>query len=371
MVNHNGSENEAAESKPGQSRSVSMKLGDQDLASLLDEIVHAVRNDVPIVDTMQRLASERMGQLGRVAKKIAEKLESGGSLSDTILMIKSTSAPLVATTVSSAGRSHKNRGLSNSGLGSVNADLLGMLASRIRSRVDAARVSRMMWFYPLILVTIAYAAVLFIVVPLVSDYRFHPTIEPLGIRWPSWLTQIADWLSVFPWIPPVLLIGSIIVGSIRMRRRPTFGTAVRKSAFCHALADQLSHDVPESEAISIASSLSGFPVTDVHGKASANRSPTLDDPPMKQLLSRVGGISETDQLNHAEDSNKESSRLRIAVSAAQLRYLGNLYQFDARRRQRYWSIIIPQVATVLFGLIFMTGYVWFVIGPIYREVAQW
>ena len=79
MVNHNGSENEAAESKPGQSRSVSMKLGDQDLASLLDEIVHAVRNDVPIVDTMQRLASERMGQLGRVAKKIAEKLESGGS----------------------------------------------------------------------------------------------------------------------------------------------------------------------------------------------------------------------------------------------------------------------------------------------------
>ncbi|KAA1258713.1 hypothetical protein LF1_12360 [Rubripirellula obstinata] len=365
MVKHN--ESESIDPIALHPQRGGLKLGDQDLASLLDEIVYAVRNELPIVDTMQRLGNDRLGRLGRAAKQIAGHLETGGSISDAILLIKSPSAKVVAAALSPTGQSTEPGGARSSGIGSINADLLGMLASRIRSRCDAARISRLMWFYPLILVAIAYATVLFVVVPLVSEYRFHITDQPLGIRWPNWLTQIADWLGVYPWLTPVVIIVTLIVGCFLISRRPTFGSSTRKSMFCHALADQLSHDVPESDAILVASSLSGYSVAD----SGTNADLSLSDPPIKQLLNKVGGISQSDQSDHEENSMEESSRLRIVSSTAQLRYLGNLYQFNARRQQRFWSIVIPQLATVLFGLVFMASYVWFVIGPIYREVAQW
>lgn len=343
-----------------------LKLNDQELVSLLDEIVYSVNSDVPITAAMHRMGSQRMGRLGLAAKRIAAHLESGGSLSDAILLIKSPSAKLVAATASPIGNAGRPSGLGQSGLGQINADLLGLLASRIRARFDAARVSRLMWFYPLVLVGIAYAAVLFVVVPLVSEYRFHITDQPLGIHWPTWLVQATSWLSAFPWIPPVLFVVSVLIAYFIAKKRPMFGAPMRKSLFCHALADQLGQGAPESDAILTASTLSGYPVDGL--------SPTLGDPPIRELLSDVGGIGEVDgisEVSGGDDFGKESLRLRIASSAAQFRYLGNLYQFAARRHQRIWSIVIPQVATVFFGLVFMTGYVWFVLGPIYREVAHW
>jgi hypothetical protein len=335
-----------------------VKLSDQELATLLDEIVHAVRDNLPISDALARLAANRLGRVGRVSRQMADQLRAGGSLADAMLLIKSPSSKLIAATVSSGAIQDPDHVANYSDrLGHVNADLLGLLASRIRSRSDAARISRLMWFYPVVLVGIAYAAVMWVVVPLIREYRFHVTDQPLGIHWSPWLVQCTDWLGSHAWIAPVVFGLAVLMGYLISRRRPILGGPIRKSLFCHALADQLGEGVPESKAILVASSLSDYAVS--------GSSPTLNDPAVRKLLDQVGGVSD-DQVSDDEDL-----RVRAISTAAQLRYLGNLFQYASRRHLRCWSVLLPQVATIVFGFVFMTGYVWFVLAPIYFEVAHW
>ena len=241
-------------------------------------------------------------------------------------------------------------------------NLLERLANRIRSRGDAVRVSRLMWFYPIVLLVVAYAVVLLVVVPLIHEYRFHTIEQPDGVHWPNWITTTVDWIGAAPWIPPIvfLLILILIVLFVRSGHslgRSLFVGPVRKSLFCHALADHLTEGVLESEAILSASSLSGYVV--------ASSDPTLKDSEIEALLGQAGGV------NEMVVNDEESSRAMVASTIAQLRYLGNFFHYASVRHQRRWTIIVPQAATILIGVVFLTGYVWFVLGPVYREVAQW
>ena len=162
-----------------------MKLNDREFSSLLDEMVHAVRSDLPIADAMGRLSDDRLGRVGRVAKALAEDLRSGGSLADAMSRIKTPSAHLVAV---ACGAITTSRPAGSSGDGRVNVNLLERLANRIRSRGDAVHVSRLMWFYPIVLLVVAYAVVLLVVVPLIHEYRFHTIEQPDGVHWPNWIT---------------------------------------------------------------------------------------------------------------------------------------------------------------------------------------
>ena len=336
-----------------------MKLNDREFSSLLDEMVQAVRSDLPIADAMGRLADDRLGRVGRVAGSLAEDLRAGGSLADAMSRIKSPSAHLVA---GACGSISIDSAAGSGGDGRINVNLLERLANRIRSRGDAARVSRLMWFYPIVLLVVAYAVVLLVVVPLIHEYRFHITEQPDGVHWPGWVMATTDWIGATPWIPPIvfLLILAMIVLFVRSGHalgRSLFVGPVRKSLFCHALADHMTEGVPESQAILSASSLSGYTVSGAN--------PTLKDNEIAMLLRQAGGVS---QMVVNDD---ESSRALTASTIAQLRYLGNLFQYVSKRHQRRWTIILPQIATFVIGVAFMTGYVWFVLGPIYREVAQW
>lgn len=155
-----------------------MRLNDHDFACLLDEIAYAASNQLPIPETLERIGQARLGRDGRVAKAVASHLRSGRSLADAVPRIKSPSASLVrhAFTSPTGGIRTDTVNVSDDRngvrIGDLNANLLCRLSMRIRDRANTVRMKRLMWFYPLVLVTIAYCILLFAAVPLINENEF-------------------------------------------------------------------------------------------------------------------------------------------------------------------------------------------------------
>ena len=327
-----------------------MKLDDQNYASLLDEVVDAIRNELPMVEAMDRLRDRRLGRIAKAAGQIADRLRAGESMADAISVISSPiSGPVSAAMGKAVPRGGKKEGVGCDK--NLSADQLQRLANRIRERSEATRVARLMWCYPIMLMGVGYLAILLTVVPMIQSNQFHPTQCPQGIHWPLWLSTSARILGESPWVLPIVAVVLIVIYHQAIRRRGGFVAPARIGLFCHTLADHLSNGVMESDAIRIAAAVSGHPVEVAN--------PALDQPPVLPLLKQVG-LSEEDPFGFPEET-----------TVASLRYLGNSYQHLAKRQQLFWSVFVPQFVTLAFGLVFMTGYAWFVIGPIYREVAQW
>lgn len=358
-----------------------MRLNDHDFACLLDEIAYAASNQLPIPETLERIGQARLGRVGRVAKAVASHLRSGRSLADAVSRIKSPSASLVrhAFTSPAAGIPTDTVNVTDDRNGvridDLNANLLSRLSMRIRDRANAVRMRRLMWFYPLVLVTIAYCILLFAAVPLINQNQFNAFYRPNGIHWANWFADLIKWISVHPLIPPIVFLAICLVVYLVMRRRPCFASPVRKSLFCHTMADQLIEGVPEHHAITTASALSGYDCG--ASDPGSDRLPTLRDAAVAKLLNQAGGVHQVgdEEQNGLEISSDEErqdfKRASVFSTVAQFRYLGNSYQHASKQHQRFWTTIVPQIVTVVFGFVFMTGYVWLLISPIYREVQRW
>ncbi len=311
-----------------------VKLTDLQVASLLEEIACAMQAGTPVVDSMRRLESRRLGRVARAAGAIASRLDRGESVAEAMSATSSSTGPQAAAAIQAAETSG-------------DPSLIERISLQLRERADFSRDSRLAWFYPWMLLLIGYIVAVAVMAPMIRQ------IHGRDFQWSSWVVGLAIWLQSNWWLPPLIAAGLFVLFLTWLFSRDRFPRHVRMQLFCNALADQFEHDVPEDVAIRAAAALSG------DKELMAIEQPSLKSPPVAQIVPKTDGF-----LNGAELNPKQSL-------IAQLHYLGSIYRERARRNSYFWSRILPRTAMVLIGGGLTLAYAWWVIAPVYREVAQW
>lgn len=312
-----------------------VKLTDLQFAALLEEIGCAMRNDTPIDAAMKRLQTRRLGRVGRAAETISQGLERGEGLADAVSAIHSAGGAQAAAAIRAGERSG-------------DPSLLERISVQLRRRADFDSETRLAWFYPVALLAIGYVGGALVMAPMIRK------LEGDDFHWTPWVVATARWLETNWWIPPVVVGAALLVLLSWLLLRSRFPRVVRKALFCEALADQLTHDVPDDLAIVAAAEMAG----DQEMAAIAN--PSLESPEITNVLSAC-------KIRPSESVGMSSKETIIA----QLRYLGSLYLEQARQRSYFWSRLVPRCCMVMVGAGLTLSYVWWVIAPVYREVAQW
>ena len=310
-------------------------LNDLQVAALMEEIGCAMKVGTPVVDSMRRLENRRLGRVARVAKKVVAGLERGESLSGVIGNMNSPMAKQAAAAVSAAEQSG-------------NPELLNRLALQLRRRSDYRETSRLLWFYPVLLLALGYAVAAGVMAPLVRMYN------GAEIAWPDGVVAIAYWLQSNWWIPPLVGLGVVAAIATWLYSRGRLPQQARRSLFCETLADQIEHDVPGNVAVEAAAQLSGE--TEMAGLPD----PVFESSRMKELFQDAG----SDAIAAIPGSEKQTL-------VAQLRYLGSMHAEKARRHRYLWTRFMPRMAMVTVGVALTLSYAWWVIAPVYLQVAQW
>lgn len=304
-------------------------MSDLQFADLIDEIACAIRVDTPVIDSMQRLRTRRLGRVAATAGHLADRLQSGVSLSEAIADVKSPVARQASAAVAVVQR----------GGSSV---LLERLARQLRRRHQISGALRLGYLYPLLLLAIAYLSLVMVAAPLVHDHRGR------DMMWAPWLTRSLAWMQLNVWVIPAVLAVGLVVIVMLIRRRHPLPRHNRIAMFCHSLADQIDAGIAESDAIKNAAAISGYP------SRSLPTEPSLAIPMMVKLLGNTSGELATPNL-----------------LAARLRYLASHHAELARRSDYVWSRLAPRLAMVVVGCGFVFGYAWFIIAPVYQQVARW
>ena len=309
------------------------QLSDSQLASLLDEIACSMQVNTPIMDAMQRLQKHQPASLERAAATIADGLQRGESLSNSVASIESplSREAAAATDAAAAGG---------------NTELLTRMSGQLRLRTESARRLRLAWFYPILLAVVAYVVALLVMGPLIL--RFHDS----AITWPPVVLGSAQWLQTNAWIPPLAMLGAFLGVVVWLAQRNRLPRDVRLQLFCQSLADQVMHDVAEDDAIRRAAKISGDPALQ------AIEPPTLDSLPIGQLLAE-GDVGDVAGLG-------EQQRLVCSLQRA-----ASLHAQRAARSTYLWTRLVPRLATILIGGGMIMAYASLVIAPVYRQVGQW
>jgi hypothetical protein len=191
---------------------------------------------------------------------------------------------------------------------------------------------------------------------LVGVLVMAPVIRQINgpdIHWAGWTVSLASWLESNWWLPPVLVVVAIALLLAWVYSRSRFSRPARVGLFCNTLADQFAHDVPEDVAIRAAAEMSGDP------ELIAVHEPSLKAPAVARLLASTSFPGESLGISNQQ------------ALVAQLRYLGSVHMEKARRRGYFWSRLVPRAAMVLIGGGLTLAYAWWVIAPVYVQVAQW
>ena len=308
------------------------KLSDLQASLLLQEIACAMRIGAPLNQALRRLESRRLGAVGSSAGAIADSMEKGLTLSESLRQLDPGGMAVAAAEACEQ---------------SGDPGLLDQFAFQLKRRAFVRSESRLAWFYPWVLLLVAYVVGVLVMAPLVRRYSDE------GFRWPNWVVAVAEWVGVYGWVPPTIGILLFAAMSFWLWRRRTHSRPMRLSLFCAALADQISHDRPEQDAITLAADFSGDP------SLKSIRQPTLLSPGVVGVVDHQG-----DWRRIVEQGDK------LSMLAA-LRYRALLFEQSARRREYLWMRFMPRLAMVLVGAGLVLSYVWWVIAPVYREVATW
>jgi uncharacterized membrane protein YhaH (DUF805 family) len=227
---------------------------------------------------------------------------------------------------------------------SGSTDLLASLSRLLRRRYEYARQFRLVWFYPLVLLIVAYGVAVLSLAPVIERLRDR------GTEWHPWVLQAASWLSSHAGlgIAAITIVSGLF--AVLFARGGRMSRSERLSLFFESLADQFAHGVAEGDAIHAAATVADEP------SLMAIQSPSLASPEVARLLGEAGPF--------ADDTEP-------AAGIARLRYLGTLQAQRARRRQFIASRLLPRVTMIVVGGGIVLGYVCLVIAPLYRQVAQW
>ena len=308
------------------------KLPDLQASLLLEEIACAMRIGAPMDESLRRLQSRRLGAVGSVAGRIADGVEQGLSVAEAIRAVDPESEAAAAVEVC------QRRG---------DPSLLEQIAFQLRRRASVRAESRLAWFYPWVLLAVGYLVAVFVLAPMVR--RFNGD----GVRWPNEIVAAAEWLENNWWIPVIIVVAVLGVLSWLFRRSTRQSRPIRLSLFCSALAEQIQHDVPEAEALRLAAGLAGDASLMSSGEA------TLLSP---IVVDRIDGSGDWQRMVKQGD--------KLSMVAA-LRYRARSYEEQARRRDFLWMRVVPRALMVLVGAGLVLAYVWWVIAPVYRQVATW
>jgi len=316
-------------------KSNSIRLSNLQLASLLEEIASAMRSDIPVSDALRRLQSNRLGRVGRAAGSIAERLEAGQTLPAAFDSLGTARSGQVSAGFFAAQKVNQ-------------PELLKRLAVHLRRRDQYARSLRLAWFYPILLVFVAFFISVRYLAPMVLANSGGLT------NWPDWVIAtsrflVADW--GWPLCGLVLLLLLLI---LCLRSKTRLPRSIRMQLFCSTLADELEHDVPDGIAIESAAYLSGDP------ELIAMKDPSLNAPQMQRILAEI-------DLPTDDISTVDRNRLIIPL----LGLVASKHAERAYRQVYFYSRWLPRFAMSVLGGGFIFGYVWFVIGPVYRQVVHW
>lgn len=312
-----------------------VKLSDLQVASLLEEIACAMRVGTPISQSMRRLESRRLGRIAVAARLIADGLERGEAAADALGRVDSP----VKAQAAAAIRACQENG---------NSGLLERMAHQLRQRSEHARSFRLAWFYPWLLLAVGYGVGVVVMAPIIREMNGQ------AIDWPAWLVGLATWLEHAWWLPPLGIVVGMAMIMFWHRNRDRFPRAARLALFCNSLADQFAYDVPEDVAIRSSAEMSG------DARLMSIQQPTLQSDEVARIvtMSDPGGAQVLD------------GPLK-ATLIAKLRFLGSLHSERARQQAYLWSRFVPRMAMVAIGFGIVFSYVWWVIAPVYRQVAQW
>jgi general secretion pathway protein F len=166
-----------------------------DLAALNDEIAALVRAGVPLERGLLRAGDDLPGRLKTITQVLGSRLNRGESLPAALEAEKSAIPPLYRAIVEAGSRS-----------GRLSAALEG-LARYVRSYSEARAAIGVALWYPILVLSLAYALFLGLVIEVVP--RFIGAFESLGlevIRPLHWLEQVGE-LAPYWWpVWPVLLV---------------------------------------------------------------------------------------------------------------------------------------------------------------------
>ena len=312
-----------------------VKLNDLQLASLLEEIAAAMDAGVPVADTMKRLGSRRLGPVAKISRELARELERGKSPADAF---ESTQSPTLEQAAAVMTACEKSKDTS----------LIQSLASQLRSRHQYTRMARLSWLYPIFLLIIGYIIAAAVMAPLV---RLN---QGRDIAWDNWIFQLATWLATFWWVPPIVFVIGVVLLLLYLSRQRSIPLHASKQIFFQCLADQVENGVPESEALRMAAMMSA------QETITADAKPTFDSPAVKAIMSET-----KDPVADVVMPNDH------ATLVARLRYAGVLHREEARKNEYFWGRLAPRIAMVVFGGGLTLSYAWWIIRPVYQQVALW
>lgn len=309
------------------------ELSDLQLATLLDEIASAIRVGTPIVDTVERLNQRHLRHVAAAAHSISEALQRGEDIADAVGSIDSPYREQAAAAVSVAAKNG-------------DTDAIERLSRLLRTRTEYSRRVRLGWFYPLMLLVIGYGVGVIVMGPLVRRFQGQ------GVDWPEPVLATFQWLESYWFVAPVVVGLLIAVVWIAFCTGHRFPKPARLSLFCRSLADQLTHDVVAEDAIGRAAKLSGDQALQ------SLASPNLDTPAIRSVLS----------VGHAPEIPGAGTKEALI---AKLRYAATVYAERDRLHSYLWTRLAPRAAMVAVGVSMILSYVWYVIAPVYQQVAEW
>ena len=310
------------------------QLSELQLAAILEEIAGAMRVDAPATDALRRLGERRLGGVARASRKILGRLESGETLDQAIRISNSPIILQASAAVEACQRSG-------------NSTLLSRLASQLRTRHENLRFARLSWLYPILLVAIAYAIATLVMAPMVRENQAK------GFYWSPWIVAASEWLKDNWWMPPVIFAGVLFVVAFWFFRRRKLSRPLRQLLFCQTLADQIDANIPEDEAIRAALLMSG---------TESNTTDTLNLE--SSVVDDMTSVASLDIPNLSGVSVQE-------LVIAKLRYATAVHSERARRHEFVWGRLVPRLTMVLIGAGLTFSYAWWVIRPIYQQVAVW
>jgi type II secretory pathway component PulF len=343
----------------------------QDLLLLNAEIAALVRASIPLELGLRRLAVQETGRLGRLAERIAVRLESGASLVEAVRQEETVVSPLYAAVVEAGLRSNR---------------LPDALDSLVEMGRTIETVRRRVWLsmmYPLVVVVFAYLLMcLFAVVmvpTVVEGWDPKSPLRDAALPFVTAVQQTAVW-----WVPglPILVVALAmsfssacrlwgeahalpvsrglrgIWGGVWIPGVPTLFADLDRSHVCRVLALLLHHQVPLPEALRLTAR-------------------TTESPPLGESLDQVAsglqqGRSLAAEVHVAQRLPSLLSQLLRAGAAdsdlsAALNQASEIYHRRALRRVDWLRVTLTPVLTVflggtvtmLYALCFMIPLIWF------------
>jgi len=308
-----------------------MQLSAQQLSRLLDEVSAMVRAKHSLTDGLLKLHSPSLGRIGRAARRISKRLESGQSPETAFTEIAGPYGPQVSAALATLQSTES-------------AEPITRFAETIRRQSELKASFRVAMIYPLVTVVIAYLIITLGVPSLIID---HWPMDVARLQGDNVWLKPCLWLRANFWWPPLILLA--IFALHRLARRLGWRSSGVVSKFQHHIACSMFCDMLAVQMESQATLHESLPIA-----AQATGNPRFADnlPPMVSWLVA------------------RAAKVPVSETTEQLHAMASWYHDDAMRRGRFWVQWFPSLVTVFSAVSAFVAYSIIVMLPLYESFVQ-